>query len=92
MNEYQIVCKELKQNGSINRVGLAPPGENASKVAKTPDQVNQMIGQGDKCFFTDEKGDVAEVDQLGDDFIRTKPDGIVHNNLGHLRDCSFSSK
>ena len=36
---------------------------------------------GDKCFFTDELGASAEVDQLGDDFIRTKPDGKIHNNI-----------
>lgn len=86
----QIVCKNLKDNGSINKVGLANPGNKYAKFAKTPKEVNDMIDEGTKCFFTDEKGDVAEVEQLGDDFIRTKPDGKTHNNLSHLRDCSFS--
>lgn len=68
MTEYQIVCKDLKDNGSINKVGLANPGEKYAKFAKTPKEINDMIDEGTKCFFTDEKGDVAEVEDTRSHF------------------------
>ena len=91
LTTYRIVCKVLNGN-HIQTVGLT---DNASSdratTSGTPKQINDMIGKGDKCFVTNEAGKEVEVDQFGDDFIRTKPDGTIHNNLRHLRDCKFSS-
>lgn len=60
-----------------------------AKYKKTPRELNQLITAGNKCFFVNEKGDRVEVTELGDKFIKTKPDGIKHNNLRELRDCNF---
>lgn len=90
MTTYQIVCKELTTNGQrINRVGLAQPPKTNAEFAATSKDVNDMIGNGDICFFTDEEGARVEVSQFGDDFIRTDPDGKFENNLRHIRSCKF---
>ena len=91
MTDYRIVCKNLSDNESrIIRIGLIKPGGNPSKAdfSATPKEVNNMIESGNRCFFTMEGGKEAEVDQFGDDFIRTKADGTVKNNLRHLRNCN----
>lgn len=94
MTDYRIVCKTLTSDGShIAKVGLIKPGESPSKATSsaTPKEINDMISSGsDKCFVTNEAGKEVEVDTFGDDFIRTKPDGEIRNNLRHLRDCNFS--
>jgi len=91
MTDYRIVCKNLSDDESrILRVGLIKPGGNPKKAdfSATPKKVNDMIGNGDRCFFTIEGGKETEVEQFGDDFIRTKADGTVKNNLRHLRNCN----
>lgn len=90
MTEYRIVCKNLSSDEShIVKVGLIKPNGDPKKAdfSKTPKEVNQMIENGDRCFFTLVEGKETEVDQFGDDFIRTKADGTVKNNLRNLRDC-----
>lgn len=91
MTDYQIVCKNLTSDQSkIEKVGLVESGKptKLAQLAKTPKQINDMIGGNDKCFVTDEAGVEAEVIQFGDDFIRTKGDKTIKNNLLHLRDCN----
>ena len=90
MTDYRIVCKNLSSDEShIVRVGLIKPNGDPDKAdfSKTPKQVNQMIENGDRCFFTLEGGKEAEVTQFGDDFITTKADGTIKNNLRNLRTC-----
>jgi len=90
MTEYNVVCKKLTEDKSkIAVVGLATPDEVFAKWSATPKEVNEMIKNGDVYFFTDEKGVTAEVDEVGDDFIRTKPDRKIHSSL-NIRDCKFS--
>ena len=90
MTEHNIVCKKLTEDKSkIVVVGLTTPKESFAKWSATPKEVNEMIKNGDTYFFTDEKGVTAEVEEVGDDFIRTKPDGKIHNIL-KIRDCKFS--
>ena len=94
MTDYRIVCKNLNSEKThILKVGLIKPNGDPEKAdfSKTPKEVNQMIEDGNRCFFTLESGKDVEVEQFGDDFIRTKADGTLKNNLGYLRNCgSFS--
>lgn len=94
MITYEIVCKKLTSDEKrIERVGLIKPGELSSTATSsaTPAQINELIGKGYKYFFTNDAGMKVEVDRFEDDFIRTKPDGILRGNLRHLRNCrSFS--
>ncbi|HJT10260.1 MAG TPA: DUF3892 domain-containing protein [Candidatus Nitrosotalea sp.] len=88
-----MVCKNLTYDGErIQQVGLKQQGETSDRAssAATPAEINQAIRQGHRYFFTNDAGMKVEVDQFGDNFIRTKPDGIVKGNLRHLRDCRFS--
>ncbi len=88
--EYNIVCKRLtKDESNIDVVGLATPKEIFATISATPKEVNEMIEDGDTFFFKDEKGNNAKVEEVGNDFIRTKPDGKIHNNPS-IRDCRFS--
>ena len=91
---YQIVCKKLTSDeGRIEIVGLIEQGESPDKasMSATPKQINTMIDNGHRCFSTNDAGIKVEVDQFEDDFIRTKPDGVIRGNLRHLRNCrSFS--
>jgi len=90
--EYNIVCKRLTSDQSkIDVVGLATPKEIFATLSATPKEVNEMIDNGDTFFFKDEKGNTVKVDKVGNDFIRTKPDGKIHNNQS-IRDCEFSKK
>ena len=73
----------------IDVVGLATPKEIFATISATPKEVNEMIDNGDTFYFKDEKGNKAKVDEVGNDFIRTKPDGKIHNNPS-IRDCRFS--
>ena len=93
MTTYRIVCKVLNTDENhIEKVGLTDDQSNdKANSSATPKAINNMITKGDKCFVTNEAGKEVEVDQFGDDFIRTKPDGVIKNNLRHLRDCSFKS-
>jgi len=94
MTDYRIVCKNISSDEThIEKVGLIKPNGDPKQAdfIRTPKEVNQMIKDGDKCFFTLESGKDAEVEQFGDDFIRTKADGTLKNNLRHLRDCRSSS-
>ncbi|MEM3008181.1 MAG: DUF3892 domain-containing protein [Candidatus Nitrosotenuis sp.] len=89
---YQIVCKRLTTNGErIDHVGLVEEGKPTShaQYKKTPKELNQLIRSGHRCFFVNEKGNRVGVTELGDNFIKTEPDGIKHNNLRELRDCNF---
>ena len=91
MVDYRIVCKNLSSDEShIVKVGLIEPNGDpkTADFSKTPKEVNQMIENGNRCFFTLENGREAEVEQFGDDFIKTKADGILKNNLRNLRNCS----
>ncbi len=77
----------------IEIVGLIENGESPDKasMSATPKQINIMIGNGHRCFITNDVGVKVEVDQFDDNFIRTKPDGVIQGNLRHLRNCrSFS--
>ena len=90
MTDYRIVCKNLSSDESqIVEVGLIKPNGDPkiADFSRTPKEVNQMIEHGDRCFFTLESGKEAEVEQFGDDFIRTKADGTLKNNLRNLRNC-----
>ena len=90
--EYNIVCKKLtKDQSKIDVVGLATRKEIFATLSATPKEVNEMIDSGDTFFFKDEKGNTAQVDEVGNDFIRTKPDGKIHKNQS-IRDCEFSEK
>ena len=90
--EYNIVCKRLiKDESKIDVVGLATPKEVFATITATPKEVNEMIDDGGIFNFKDEKGITFQVDQVGNDFIRTKPDGKIHNNPS-IRDCKFSKK
>jgi len=93
MTTYRIVCKKLSTDEShIEKVGLIKSGESPSSATSsaTPKEINDMIGNGHTCFITNEAGAEAEVDKFDGNFIRTKPDGIIRNNLRHLRNCNFS--
>ncbi len=93
MTMYRIVCKVLATGDDhIEKVGITDEqsGDKATDSA-TPKKINELIGNGHKCFVTNEAGKQVEVDQFGDDFIRTKADGEIRNNLRHLRDCNFKS-
>ena len=90
MTTYQIVCKNLSSNNSrIEKVGLVNEGQPTNRATKiiTPNEANGLLEQGDKCFFVNEDGDKVYVSTFGDNFIKTNPDGIKHNNLRELRDC-----
>lgn len=93
MATYRIVCKILSSDENhIQKAGLTDDtSSDRATSSATPKDINDMIGNGDQCFFTNEAGKEVEVEQFGDDFIRTKADGTVRNNLRHLRDCKFSS-
>ena len=90
LNFLHNVC--ILSPGSIVRLGLIGPygNPNTADFSKTPKQINNMIEAGDQCFFTLEGGKEDEVAELGDDFIRTRADDTVKNNLRHLRDCRGS--
>ena len=89
--EYNIVYKRLtKDESKIDVVGLATPKEIFATITATPKEVNEMI-DGGTFFFRDEKGNKTQVDEIGNDFIRTKPDGKIYNNPS-IRDCKFSKK
>ena len=91
MTDYRIVCRNLSDSESrIVKLGLIKPGGDPKKAdfPATPKEVNTLIEKGDRCFFTMENGKEVEVEQFGDDFIRTKADGTVKNNLRHLRKCN----
>lgn len=92
MTTYQIVCRKLTSQNTIDHVGLVEYGQQTkpAKFKRTSKQINNMIENNDQCFVTDKAGKEVEVKQFGDDFIRTKPDGIIKNNLLHLRECDFS--
>ena len=92
MTTYRIVCKVLSRNGDhIEKVGLTDDqSSDKATSSATPKAINNIIAQGDRCFVTNEAGKETEVEQFGDDFIRTKADGTIRNNLRHLRDCNFS--
>lgn len=72
-------------------MGLVEEGKptTPAQYKKTPKELNQLISLGHKCFFVNEKKDRVEVTDLGDKYIKTKPDGIKHNNLRELRNCNF---
>jgi len=90
--EYNIVCKRLtKDESRIDVVGLSTPKEIFATISATPKEVNEMIDNGDIFNFKDEKGITTQVAEVGNDFIRTKPDGKIHNNPS-IRDCKFSKK
>jgi len=91
MTRYRIVCKLLSNDGSrIEKVGITDdPSKDTANDSATPQKINDLIGKGNPCFVTNEAGKQVEVDQFGDNFIRTKPDGEIRNNLRHLRDCNF---
>ena len=93
MTTYKVVCKILSSDGErIQTVGLTDDTlTDIATSSATPKEINQKIGNGDRCFFTNEAGTQVEVEQFGDNFIRTKADGTVRNNLRHLRDCNFKS-
>lgn len=94
MTEYRIVCKNLSPDEShIEKVGMIRPHGDSNKadLFRTPKEVNKMIENGDRCFFTLEGGKEAEVEQFGDDFIKTKADGTLKNNLRNLRTCRGTS-
>lgn len=92
MTQYQIVCSKLTPQKTIEHVGLVEYGQptKPAKFKRTPKQINTMIGNGDQCFVTNEGGKEVEVDQFGDDFIKTNPDVTIKNNLSYLRECTFS--
>ncbi|HZS74060.1 MAG TPA: DUF3892 domain-containing protein [Candidatus Nitrosotalea sp.] len=90
MTTYEIVCKTLTSDQSrIERVGLIESGGSANTASSsaTPAQINESISKGHKYFFTNDAGMRVEVDRFENDFIRTKPDGILRGNLRHLRNC-----
>ena len=90
--EYNIVCKRLtKDESMIDVVGLATSKEMFATISATPKVVNEMIVDGGTFFFKDEKGNKTQVDEVGKDFIRTKPDGKIYSNPS-IRDCKFSKK
>lgn len=92
ITEYNIVCKRLtKDESMIDVVGLATPNEIFATISATPKEVNEMIDDGDTFYFKDEKGNRSQVDEVGNNFIRTKPDRKIHNNQS-IRDCEFSKK
>ena len=91
MTTYRIVCKLLSSDNShIQTVGITDNSSSDKATdSATPKKINELIGNGHKCFVTNEDRKQVEVDQFGDDFIRTKADGTIKNNLRHLRDCNF---
>jgi len=94
MTDYQIVCIELtSDNNRINRVGLVERGQSTSRATSsaTPQQLNDLLSNSNRCFVTDEAGKEAQIHALGDNYIRSDPDAILDNNLRHLRRCNFSS-
>ena len=92
MSTYRIVCRLISNDQShIEEVGLTDDmSKDTANFRKTPSQINDMIANGAQCFVTDEAGKEVEVVQFGDNFITTKPDGIIKNNLLHLRKCNFT--
>ena len=94
LTNYRIVCRVLSDDGGhIQKVGITDDmSSDAASYSATPKAINNMIDKGDKCFVTNEAGVEVEVDQFGDDFIRTKPDGKIENNLRHLRKCEFTKE
>ena len=92
ISEYNIVCKRLvKDESKIDVVGLATPKEIFATITATPKEINEMIVDGGTFYFKDDKGNKSKVDEVGNDFIRTKPDGKIYNNQS-IRDCKFSKK
>ncbi len=93
MTTYRIVCKLLSSdNNHIQTVGITDdPSKDRATDSATPRKINELIGNGHRCFVTNEAEKQVEVDQFGDNFIRTKADGEIRNNLRHLRDCKFTS-
>lgn len=91
MINYQIVCKTLSSDQSrIQTLGLSDTTDDRAKSSMTPKEINTLIKNGNRCFVTNEAGTQTEVIQFGDNFITTKADGTIQNNLRHLRDCHFS--
>ena len=93
MTIYRIVCKVLSMDGHrIEQVGLTDSMFNhIVNSTATPETINEMIENGERVFVVNESGDEVEVIQFCDDFIKTKPEGIIQNNLFHLKDCNFNS-
>ncbi len=93
MTIYRIVCKVLGIDGyHIEKIGLTDHMfSHIVNFTVTPETINEMIENGEKVFVVNEYGDEVEVIQFCDDFIKTKPEGIIQNNLFHLKDCNFSS-
>lgn len=92
MTRYQIVCVVFDENKSkLAKVGLTREGGDTTKYQylKPVGEINNMVENGDTIFFTDEKGNEAEVSEYKDDYIRTDADEIVGNNLRHLNTCKI---
>ena len=91
MTDYRIVCKTLSSdNNHIEKLGLSDSSSDKANSSATPKEINTLIGNGNRCFVTNEVKTQTEVIQFGEDFITTKADGTIRNNLRHLRDCNFS--
>ena len=89
MTQYMIICITLSSDqNNIERVGLTSDSfSNIVRRFATPKELNQLLQNGDKCYFTGMYGQRAEVEPYGDDFIRTSGDKTLINNLRHLHRC-----
>jgi len=86
---YQIVCHTLDEKDNIDKLGIIPEGGNKNQANEIleKEEVNRRIRIGHTFFFTNVNGQSIEVISVESDHVRTKPDGIRHNNLLELRSC-----
>ena len=73
MIQYKITCITLNSDQTnIELVGLTSDSFSSTATRFiTPKELNRLLQNGDKCYFTRTHGQRAEVEPYGDNFIRT---------------------
>ena len=84
---YNITCRTLSiDQNRIVKVGLIDTSSGL-KHSATPKELNSLLRNGDKCYFTRENKQTAEVKPYGSDYITTDGDASLDNNLRSLSSC-----
>ena len=83
MGDYRITCRKVDRNGVLTHVGI-------SNKRYTVKEIIDWINNKEHSFYTYEDNTKAIVEVVGsppNEYLRSRADKTVHNNLDELPDC-----
>ncbi|MGD0735205.1 MAG: DUF3892 domain-containing protein [Terracidiphilus sp.] len=95
MPRYRVSCTQKREKHEhIVSLGCYGPGNTFHQFSEA-EVIDRIENQGDTFYSERPDGHVAEIiveHQLGEKFLKTRPDGERPNNLDWLPDCPAKHK